>query len=181
MQDYLRFVKVTTLLTHTHISRWQIHTSIQVIPVHTNVIYCWWLWMCSFTARQNHVAKSHSINRANKVECKEKCPHFFHHTCKRTTWAGRAWQPLGRQGCADRALGPERPHHPATQPTAPGSSAAGGSAWSPAPAAEQRGLHTGTPMRPAPGKGGQNGWNVSVKGIRLSVGGKSLDRLENSG
>lgn len=119
--------------------------------------------------------------QSNKVERKQKCPHFFHHTCKRTTWAGRAWQPLGRQGCADRALGPERPHHPATQPIAPGSSAAGGSAWSPAPAAGQRGLHTGTPMRPAPGKVGQNGWNVSVKGIRLSVGGRSLDRLENSG
>lgn len=75
---------------------------------------------------------------------------FCHPTCKRTTWAGKALRLLGRQGCVDRALGPERPHHPATQPTAPESSAAAGSIWNPAPASGQHGLHIDTPTRPVP-------------------------------
>lgn len=75
---------------------------------------------------------------------------FCYPTCKRTTWAGKALRLLGRQGCVDRALGPERPRHPATQPTAPESSAAAESIWNPAPASGQHGLHTDTPTRPVP-------------------------------
>lgn len=86
---------------------------------------------------------------------------FCNHTCKRTTWAGKALRLLGRQGCVDRALGPERPRHPAMQPTAPESSAAGGSVWNPAPASGQHGLHTDTPTRPVP-VGGIHEGNRSV-------------------
>lgn len=91
-----------------------------------------------------------------------KVQHFIcHPTCKRTTWAEKALQLLGRQGCVDRASGPERPRRPATQPTAPESSAAGGSVWNPALASGQRGLHTDTPTRPVP-VGGMHEGNRSI-------------------
>lgn len=73
-----------------------------------------------------------------------------HHTCKTTTWVRRAWQLLEMQGCAGMASGPGRPRHQATRPTAPRSSAAAGSAWSPAPAAAPHGLRICTPMKLAP-------------------------------
>ena len=78
-------------------------------------------------------------------------------TCRRTTWAGRAWQPWGKQRCAGRALAPGTPPRPARRPTAPGSSAAAAWAWSPAPAAAPRGPHSGTPRTPAPAGVGSRG------------------------
>lgn len=74
-------------------------------------------------------------------------------TCKRTTSIRTVWQLWESWAPLHGASEPGSPHCRASWPTGPESSAAGGSVWNLAPISALTPLHTGTPMRLAPGQG----------------------------
>ena len=71
-------------------------------------------------------------------------------TYRRTTWAGTVWQPLGSQCFPHEPSEPGWRLPPASQPTAPASSVAARSSWSPAPVGAPPRRCIGTPTTLAP-------------------------------